>query len=277
MKKDPWFERGLDELKQGHWFDGFQMLKGAIQRTILFNNPDHAKMILSNTIPLFATGKQEKLACNLGLSLITSIRPKIKEHTFADLIPIFFALFREENLENCIQTFCNQIMVEKAFQVSEFLSYLDNFVSKTNFNKSVISDLYFCYAGILCYKKDYVSCFETLNSWYNELSSLSPKMRAYLTLAEINAYEIESCGKYLHSIEEPIDSYDSESKNYYEIASRIFGAVQTNNHSEFHSTISDYSDLINSKKDGLLKGLCDGLFEIFSGKSQSGLLSLFRP
>ncbi|MHA2202092.1 MAG: hypothetical protein ACW991_00245 [Candidatus Hodarchaeales archaeon] len=276
MKKDRWFERGLDELQQGHWFDGFQMLKGAIQRTIRLNNPDYGKMILSKSIPLFATGNQEKLACDLGLYLIMSIRLKIKEHIYADLIPVILVAFRGENLEKCVQTICNQIIVEKAFQASEFLSHLNDLINEANFKTNVISDLYFCYAGILCYKKDYVSCFEALISWY-ESSSLSPKMRAYITLAEINAYEIESCGKYLHSEEKPTDSNDFDTKNYFEIASRIFGAVQTKNHSEFHSTIVEYSDLITSKKDALLKGLCDGISEIFNDKSQSGLLSLFRP
>lgn len=276
-KKDPWFERGLDEIKQGNYFDGYQMVKGAIQRTIRFNNPDHAKMIISKVIPLFATGNQEKLACDLGLSLIISIRHKIKERTYADLIPTILVALRTTNLEKCVQTNCNQIMVEKAFQVSEFLSHLSDLINEVNFNTNVKNDLYFCYAGLLCYKKDYMSCFETLISWYNESSSLIPKLRVYLTLAEINAYEIESCGKYLHSNEEPTNPYDSETKKYFEIGYKIFGAVQTNNHSEFHSTIVDYSDLIDSKKDGLLKGLCNGISEVFNDKSQSGLLSLFRP
>ncbi|MFX1516149.1 MAG: hypothetical protein ACFFC6_07565 [Promethearchaeota archaeon] len=277
MKEDPWFERGLNALKQGHWFDGFQMLKGAIQRTLRNNNADHAKMILSNAIPLFITGNQEKLACGLGQNLINIIDYKIKERTYADLIPFVLALLREENLEMCVQSICNQIMVGKAFQTSEFLNHLRNQINEANFNTDVLSDLYLCYSGLLCYKKDYVSCFETLLSWYNELSSSSPKIRVYLTLAEINAYEIDSCGKYLHSKEEPTNHYDMETKNYLEIAFKIFSAVKTNNIAEFHSTIADYSDIINSKNDGLLKGLCDGISGIFNDQSQSGLLSLFKP
>jgi hypothetical protein len=168
-------------------------------------------------------------------------------------------------------------MVEKAFQASEFLSHLKDIINEANFDENIIPDLYFCYAGLFCYIKDYESCFEALSAWENETTSLSPKIRAYLTLAEINAYEIESCGKYLQSKEESTDHYDIDSKSYLEIAFKIFGAVQTNDSSEFHSTIADYSDLINSKKDSLLKGLCDGISEIFTDQSQSGLLSLFRP
>ena len=277
MKKDPWFERGLAELEQSRWFDGFQMLKGAIQRTFRFNNPDHVKMILSKVIPLFMTGNQVKLACDLGQSVIIGVRPKAKERIYVDLIPFILNILQEESLESCVKAICNQIIVEKAFQVSEFLSHLKDIINEANFNINVISDLYFCNAGLFCYIKDYVSCFETLTAWENEKTVPSLKMRAYLTLAEINAYEIESCGKYLQSKEESTDNYDAETKSYLEIAFKILGAVQTNNSSEFHSTIVDYSDLINSKKDGLLKGLCDGISEIFTDQSHSGLLSLFRP
>ncbi|MFX1504903.1 MAG: hypothetical protein ACFFDC_02205 [Promethearchaeota archaeon] len=277
MKKDPWFERGLDELKQSHWFDGFQMLKGAIQRTFRFDNPAHAKRILSEAIPLLTVGNKEKLACDLGQSIIIGIRPKIKNRIYVDLIPFILAALREESLESCAKAICNQIMVEKAFQVSEFLSHLKDIINEANFNANVIFDLYFCYAGLFCYNKDYISCFETLVSWGNEMTFLSPKMRAYLTLAELNAYEIDSCGKYLHSKEESTNHYDIETKTYLEIVFKIFGAVQTNNSSEFHSTIADYSDLINSKKDALLKGLCNGISEIFSDQSRPGLLSLFKP
>ena len=277
MKEDPWFERGLEELKRGHWFDGFQMLKGAIQRTIRNNNAEHVKLILSKAIPRFISGDQEKLACGLGQNLINNIDLKIKERIFADLIPFVLTLLREENLETCVQSICNQIMVRKSFQTSEFLKHLKNQINEANFNVNVLSDLYLCYSGLFCYKKEYISCFETLLSWYNELSSSSPKLRVYLTLAEINAYEIDSCGKYLHLKEEPIDHFDIETKNYLEIAFKIFSAVKTNDSTEFHSTIADYSDLINSKKDGLLKGLCDGISGIFTDQSQSGLLSLFKP
>jgi hypothetical protein len=277
MKKNPWLERGLDELKQGHWFDGFQLLKGALQRTFRFENPDHVKMILSKAIPLFTLGNQEKLACELGQSIITGIRTKTTERLYVELIPFFLDKLREESLESCVKAICNQILEEKAFQVPEFLSHLNDIINEANLNENVIDDLYFCYAGLTCYIKDYVSCFKTLISWNNERTSPSPKMRVYLTLAEINAYEIESCGKYLYSKEESTDHFDSETKTYIEIAFKIFGAVQTNDSSEFYSTIADHSDLINSKNDGLLKGLCDGISEIFADKSHSGLLSLFKP
>lgn len=279
MKTNPWLKRGLDELQQGHWFDGFQMLQGALQRTFRCNEPDHAKMIISKAVPLFVSGNQAKLACDLVLGLIKSISRKINKRAYAELIPIIFVDLRTASLENCVQSICNRIIKEKVFQGSEFLSHLKDMIIEANFNDNIVSDLYFCYVGLLCYKKDFVSCFETLYSWSKESSYLSPKMRTYLTLAEINAYEIEDCGKYLN-LEDPGDltefPIESESESYLEIANRIFGAVQTLDNSEFQSTIADYSDLIDPKKDGLLKALCDSISEIFNSKSSSGLFSLFK-
>ncbi|MHA2245049.1 MAG: hypothetical protein ACXADY_08775 [Candidatus Hodarchaeales archaeon] len=279
MKTNLWLKRGLDEIRQGHWFDGFQMLQGALQRTSRCDEPDHAKMIISKAVPLFVSGNQAKLACDLVLGLIKSISQKINERAYAELVPSIFADLRTSSLENCVQNICNRIIKEKVFLGSEFLSHLQDMILEANFNDNIVSDLYFCYAGLLCYKKDFTSCFETLYSWSQESPYLSPKMRTYLTLAEINAYEIEGCGKYL-DIEDPGNlteiSIESETESYLEIANRIFGAVQILDNSEFQSTIANYSDLIDPKKDGLLKALCDGISEIFNSKSSSGLFSLFK-
>lgn len=275
MKENPWLERGIDELHKGHWFDGFQILQGALQRAFRLNQPNDAEHIISEATAIFASGNQTKLACDLVLALIITIRQRLNDLVYARLIPFCISELRKASLETCVRTVCNQIMMENSFRGSEFLLHLNNFILKANYEKSVVSDLYYCYAGLLCYKKDFVSCFKTLNSWSQEFSPLPPKMRVYLTLAEINAYEIEGCGKFLIS-EESLNSYDPETESYLEIANKIFGSVQTLNNSEFHSIISDYSDLINSKTDGLLKALCDGISEIFNNNSSSGLFSLFR-
>ncbi|MFX1282317.1 MAG: hypothetical protein ACFFB5_01625 [Promethearchaeota archaeon] len=274
MIKDPWFSKGLAELHQGHWFDGLQMLQGAIQRAFRSGEPKHAGMVISKAIPLFASGNKAKLACDLTLALIMNISRNPNERVNAELIPRIFVDLRAVSLENCIQTIRNYIIIDKKFQESEFLSYLHNLILEARkHNNNVVSDLYYCYAGLFCNKKDFVSCFETLYSWSQEMSILSPKMRTYLTLAEINAYEIEDCGKYL-SFEDKANSTVSNTENYLEIANRIFNAVQRLDSLELHSTLNDYSDLINPKNDGLLKALCDGISEILNDKS--GLLSLFK-
>ncbi|UCE13714.1 MAG: hypothetical protein JSV04_00730 [Candidatus Heimdallarchaeota archaeon] len=279
MKRDLWLERGMDELQQGHWFDGFQMLEGALQRAFRLNKPDQVEKIVSKALSTFSSTKQSKLACDLVHSLILNLRQKRKDLSFVKLIPFVFSELRQASLEKCVRNLCNQIMLEKTFQVSEFLSHLNGLIIKSHFSDDVISDLYFSYAGLLCHKKDFVQCFEIIHAWSQEISSLSLKMRAYLTLAEINAYEIEDCGKYLDSQKSQSDasSFNSQEESYLEIATRIFNAVLSNNNSEFDSTIADHSKLINVKNDGLLKALCDGITEIFDNKSSPGLFSLFKP
>jgi len=136
-------------------------------------------------------------------------------------------------------------------------------ILEEKYSSSVISDLYFIYTVLLSNKKDFVKCFETLDAWSKELPSVSPKMRAYLTLAELNAYEIGGCGKFLEET--------SSSNDHLELAVRIFDAVEKKDQAGFLSAISDYSELIT--KDGLLKALCNGIAEIFKPKSGAGLLS----
>lgn len=277
MDRDLWLERGMDELQQGHWFDGFQMLEGALQRAFRFNEPDHAQVIISKALSAFSSTKQSKLACDFVLSLVLNLRQKRKDASYVKLIPFVFSELRRVSLKECVRNLCNHIITEKTFQGSEFLSHLNNLIIKSNFSTNVISDLYFSYAGLLCQKKDFVQCFEVIHAWSQDLTPLSLKMRAYLTLAEINAYEIEDCGTYLDfKRSDGIESSSfSQEENYLEIANRIFNAVLASNSSEFDSTIADHSELINSKNDGLLKALCDGISEIFISKPSTGLFSLF--
>jgi hypothetical protein len=272
MKKNPWLERGLVELQQKHWFDGFQMLQGALQRAFRFNKPNSAKIIIAETISQLSAGKQEKLTCDFMSTFMKNLCSKRHDRNWVELIPFSFKEMYTVSLEECIRTICNQIISEKAFQDLEFLQHLDNLILESKYNK-VVSDLYFCYSGLLCHNKDFVACYETIEAWSKE-SPLSLTMRAYLTLAELNTFEIEGCGKYLQ-IENQVNNTEisSVSRNYLEIATRIFDAVESSDSSEFYSIIADNSGLIDSKKDGLLKALCDGIAEIFKPRSGSGIFS----
>lgn len=264
MKNNPWLLKGLEEFKRDRWFDGFQMIQGALQRAFRFNEPNSAKDIITQAIPSLQAGDHEKLICDLMRTLIKNIRQKTKSRDWVELIPISLNEMRNAGLFDCIQTVNNYIISEKAYQNSDFLLHIDNLILEEKYRSSVISDLYFFYSGLLCYKKDFVKCFETLESWSKEFPSLSPKMRTYLTLAELNAYEIEGCGKYLEE--------KSSSDDYLDLTVRIFSAIESKDQAEFLSVVSDYSELINSQ-DGLLKALCNGIAEIFKPKSGAGLFS----
>jgi hypothetical protein len=278
MKKNLWLERGLAELQQQHWFDGFQMLQGALQRAFRFNKPNSAKEIITEAIAQFKAGNQEIMACKFMSIFIKNLCSRSHNRDWIELIPFSFNEMRKISFENSIRNICNQIISEKTFQDSEFLQHLDNIILETEYNKEV-SDLYFCYSGLLCLKKDFVACHEAIEEWSKGFP-LTLIMRAYLTLAELNAYEIEGQGKYLQIENQNYESElssNSESIEYLEIATQIFDAVESSDSSDFYSIISAHSDLIDSKKDGLLKALCDGVADIFKPRSDPGLFSsLFR-
>ncbi|MFX0087446.1 MAG: hypothetical protein ACFFAU_17480 [Candidatus Hodarchaeota archaeon] len=275
MTNNQWLQRGIEELEQNRWFDGYQMILGAYQRALRSNDPKVAQEIVKRVLPLFKD--QKKLACNLISTIILSVSRNPTKRLWVEMIPISIDELVKSNLKDCIQVISNKIIFENKFQGSEFLQHLNNIILEKKFNENVLNHLYYCHIGILCHKKDYVLAFESLSIWSNELMQLSPKIRAYLTLAEINAYEIEGCGKYLQLEDSESGDllYNSEEAPYLEIANRIFRAVQVMDIIEFNSTIQDHSNLINSNVDGLLKALCDGISEVFKTKPDTGLFSLF--
>ena len=275
MNENSWLQNGLEELRNKRWFDGYQMLLGAYQRCLRSDDPNSAEKIISSALPILSKENQKDLACNLVTDIILSFQRNLDKREWVQLLPFCLSELRKSSLNECISTICNRIILEKAFQESGFLEHINNIILGRKFHKDVRFHLYYCHGGILCRKKEFVLAFESLESWSREFTPLSIKMRTYLTLAELNAYEISSCGKYLHNNDEAVSTIDSESVNYIEIASRVFQSVEGMNVNEFHSTMKDYSDVINPKGDSLLKALCDGVSEIFKEKPNSGLFSLF--
>lgn len=275
MNENSWLQIGLEELRNKRWFDGYQMLIGAFQRFLRSDDPNSVEKIISSALPILSKENQKKLACNLVTDIILSFQRNFDKREWVQLLPFCLSELRKSSLNECISTICNRVISEKAFQDSGFLEHINNIILERKFHKDIRFHLYYCHGGILCRKKEFALAFESLESWSKEFTPLSIKMHTYLTLAELNAYEISSCGKYLHSNDEAVSTNDSESTNYIEIASRIFQAVEGMNVNEFHSTIQDYSDVINPKGDSLLKALCDGISEIFKEKPNSGLSSLF--
>ncbi len=278
MRNEKWLQRGIEELDQNHWFDGYQMILGAYQRALQSDSPEDAVKIVSKTLPMLES--QNRLACDLISVIILSISQNPAKRPWVELIPVSLREIIKSNLTECVQGICNKIIQNKMFQDSELLQHINNIILEKKYSLSILNHLYYCYIGILCRKKDFASAFESLSTWSSELEQPTPKIRTYLTLAEINAFEIKAGedSKYLKVEDSEIKasgSSESETESYLEIANRIFRAVQVEDATEFKSTIQDYSDLINYKSDALLKVLCDGISEIFKPKANLGLSSLF--
>ncbi|MHA1331589.1 MAG: hypothetical protein ACTSR2_10975, partial [Candidatus Hodarchaeales archaeon] len=269
------FERGIESIKSESWFDSLQLLQGALQRSIRSNSPKMAEKIFLEAIPLYKEGNRENLACSLALYYIRVIgRDKLKEIKWINLIEKIIIVLNKSSLTKCIREFINNIIIEKKFLDDNILNLMDENLQGSLAVPDVKINLSYCLAGLYSANKDYVACFTTLDNLAKE-TALTPILRTYLTLAEINAFELEGCGKYLQNI---IENLDQREEMYIEIAQRAFQAVESFNYNEYESIRKEYSDIINPKFDAILKSLFDGIGEIFqSSRGANVFSSFFKP
>ena len=272
MTSNLWFDNGMEAIRENRWFDGYQMLYGALVRATRIKDSETIHKIIINSIPLFVTGKQTDLACNIALSFISNF-PKINksESEWLSLIHILFDYLHQNQLENCLVEVRRTIITNKKFSHTDFIIDLTVPTEALTKSPEIQYDIFYCQAGLFATQKDYVGCFNSLEKLSLKIN-LIPKIRVYLTLSELNAYEIDGCGKY---IKEMHDKLTPEDELYLEIATRVFKAVETSHKKDFLSLIKEYDDIINIKVDPLLKLLCDGISEIFQNSNRGGLLSSF--
>ena len=273
MKHDPWVEKAIIEIDAGNWFDGFQMFQGALQRAIRQNNSSHAREIISKSIPLFSSGKQTRLVSDIVVNFFIALSRKRDDISWVSVIAYVFEELRKNAEFNVLSDIKNKIINNSKFHSKEFSSNLIETVHMANTNSAVISDLYYCNAGILTSIKEYLDCFELLETWGKEFEHVPPKLRTYLTLAELNAYETQGCGRYLEDQSE--DETNETDQMYLEIGSRILRAVKILDEDEFQRINEEYQDLINSDKDALLSVLIKDLKVLFQPQKGAGLFSMF--
>jgi hypothetical protein len=268
MRQNIWVERGLEALQQGQWFDGLQMLQGAVERTSRQDQPDVSERIITQILPIFPED-WATLACELVREIITQVRVRKSQLEWVRLIPMVLTTLRENSSQECIRTVKNQIIMDIGLRDNDFLINLEALITE---EKRIfpLSDLYYCKAGLFSKKKDFVRCYETLQTW-KEHVTVTQHLRTYLLLAELNAYEIEECPDQMSV---PQKEVDEEAEQYAILRERICRAVELTDQVEFNDILLEFKELINS--DGLLKALCDGITGIFQPTQGSGLLgSLF--
>lgn len=272
MTSNSWFDNGIAAIQEKRWFDGYQMLFGALVRALRVKDLKTVHKIMINSIPLLVVGKQNNLACNIALSFINNF-PKIDEREleWLDQIHILLDILHQNKLENCLVEIRRGIITNKKFSSIEFI--IDLTIQTEILTKSprIQYDVFYCQAGLFASQKDYVQCFKTLETLSSK-TELTPRMRVYLTLSELNAYEVDSCGRYIKEMPEKLSFEDGL---YVEIVTRAFRAVEASDQRDFLSLMKEYDDIINIKVDPLLKLLCDGILEIFQGSNGKGLLSSF--
>ena len=129
----------------------------------------------------------------------------------------------------------NKVVLSKNFLDDIFITELTLFIRNKNLSQEAISDLFYILAGLKLAKKEYVECFEILSEWY-KLEPDSPRLTAYLTLAELNAFEIEDCGIFLKRIEP-----DTKVNRHIEISQQLFKATELADYNLFKSIVEDIS------------------------------------
>ncbi|MFW9853982.1 MAG: hypothetical protein ACFFFG_02950 [Candidatus Thorarchaeota archaeon] len=268
MRQNIWVERGLEALRQGQWFDGLQMIQGAVERAGRQDQSDVVEQIINQILPIFPED-WNTLVSELVREILTQIRVRKSQLEWIRLIPLIFSVLRKISHEPCVHLARNQIVMDAGFQNNDFLLNLEGVIAEEK-KAFLLGDLYYCIAGLFSKKKDYVRCYEALQNW-KEHGLVTPHLGTYLLLAEVNAYEIEECTNYMVA---PQSEVDEEAEDYAILGERICRAVELTDQVEFNNIMFEFKELINS--DGLLRTLCDGINGILHPTKGSGLLgSLF--
>ena len=275
MEIEKWLERGLNSFKANQWFDGIQYIQGGLQRTFQSDQAKKAETIYQATSEPLLTANKQKLYCQLVMYSLPYLRKKTHHKKWTMLYPAIFSILNKNELESCIFVFTNLMIADKNFQEEFFIQEVHTLISKDDIPRDIKSHLYFCAAGLLSWQQEYVKCFEILTEW-NKLIPSSPKILTYLTLAELNAFEVDGVSEYLTQAKSLIDQSSSESDSeYVEIALQLFKTVELKNYELLQSILADYSDIVNIKRDALLKALCEGLIGFLKPKNSKGMFSLF--
>ena len=275
MEIEKWIERGLDSFKANQWFDGIQYIQGGLQRTFQSDRAKKAEAIYQVTSELLLAANKQKLFCQLVLDSLPHFRKKIHNKKWIILYPVIFSILNKEGMESCIFDFINLLIADKSFQEDIFIQEVHTLISKDDIPRDIKNHLYFCTVGLLCWQQEYVKCFEMLTEW-NKLIPSSPKILTYLTLAELNAFEVDGVSEYLTQARSLIDQSSSDpASEYVEIASQLFKASELKNYELLQSILADFSEIVDIKHDALLKALCEGLLDFLKPKSNKGLFSSF--
>ncbi len=275
MEIDKWIERGLDSFETNQWFDGIQYIQGGLQRAFQSNQVKKAETIYQVSSELLFAANKQKLYCKLVMDSIPHLKKKTNNKKWIMIYPTIYSILDKEGIEFCIFNFSNVLIAEKSFQENDFIQEVQAIISKDDIPSSIKTHLYFWTAGLLCWKQEYVKCYEMLTEW-NKLIPSSPRILTYLTLAELNAFEVDESSEYLTQAKSLIGQTSSESAaEYVEIASQLFKTVELKNYELLQTILEDFNEIINIKHDALLKALCEGLVDFLKPKSSKGSFSLF--
>ncbi len=269
MKQNTWLNKGIRSLEEKKWFDGIQLIQGALQRSFRGNDYENVKKILNKTSELLTPAEKTNIFCQLVLSTILPIGERIKNEEWLTILHLIFRILVETKSNGCLSKIKIRIIETKYYHDNNVLEYLKKEISNKKQESKLRAELYYLLSSLQVSMQQYSECFETLTQWNSE-SLLSSEIFTYLTLAELNAFEIESCGQYL----EEAKKANSQSE-HTEFISQLFKAVELKDYGLYLSIIQDYRDLLRVEEDILLVKLVEGITDFMKPKDRKNLFSLF--
>ena len=270
MKQDTWFKSGIESLEKEKWFDGIQLIQGALERSFRKNDYENVENIMIKSAEILILADRLDLYCQLALSNILPIAERGKDEEWFLLIPTIYGVLVKVKSESCLVKIRTKIIETKSFQEKIILEHLKKIISKEKVEVAVQAELFFLLASLEVSMQLFPECFDTLVEWKSLSPTPSPEILAYLTLAELNAFEIDGCGQYLKEANE----LNSQSE-YIELTSQLFKAVELKDYELCLTIIEDYQDILTPVKDILLVRLTEGISDFMKPKEKKNLFSLF--
>lgn len=264
------FTIGLDDLNNNNYFNAYQTFQGALKRAIKTNNSKIVNLILEKASQLFIENNQIDYSCNLYRTYINSINQTSSNSTLetAKMVIDILQNLEEIKLYDCKQDIMNFILVKLSLDQTA-ISILENITPEIGSE----FDILYLTAGFYVKVKDFESCFKSLETYYKGHAQKSWQLICYLTLSELNAYEIESCGTFLNN--DDIKTPNNVEIIYEDITNVIYSALEKNIGDQIKNLLhtEEYLELIG--KDRLLYLLVQGIKELIPKDKPSNLFSLF--
>ncbi|MHA2238039.1 MAG: hypothetical protein ACXACP_14130 [Candidatus Hodarchaeales archaeon] len=269
MDLDTWLKNGIESFEKQEWFDGIQLIQGALQRSFRRNLSENVKNIIKFTSEFLIPAEKSDLYCQLALSTILPIGKRSKDQEWLTLLPLILGIIVDMNKNSCLAKFNKKIIETKYFHEDVVLEFLQNNISSEKHEIKLKAELYYLLACLQVSMQLYPECYETLTQW-NSDSPSSSQILTYLTLAELNAFEIDDCGQYL------IQAKKSNSQSeYIEFTSQLFKSIELKDYELYLSITRDYRDILNTQKDIFLVRLIEGITDFMKPKDSKNLFSLF--
>ena len=142
MKTSNWIERGFASLEAHKWFDGIQLLRGALQRAFRLNQPEEVELIIQKTSEYLLSNQKSDLFCHFVLEVLPLFGKKNQDRKWIKIIPIIIDTLRRGKLSECTNKFLNKVILSKNFHDDIFIKELYLQISNKKFFHEITKKTY---------------------------------------------------------------------------------------------------------------------------------------